>query len=170
MNLDWMLNQRKTTTCKRHCEIIKSIHTGLCSQLLAQSSSGPWNLLSDKSTRSTSCSNEATPNASWKGLVTTKAKPWLEPWNFQPLFSFSREDKGAGNGVNNWSRPREDVPSNPNCTGFGEHPVGWTHPHTPGGWGTPTPWDGSAYAPGAPRPRPVYLFIWLFIYILFHIL
>ena len=37
------------------------------------------------------------------GLVTRKTKPWLEAWNFQPYPAFSREGRGAGNGINNWS-------------------------------------------------------------------
>ena len=37
------------------------------------------------------------------GLITGKTKPWLEAWNFQPLSSFSKEGRGTGIRVPNWS-------------------------------------------------------------------
>ena len=37
------------------------------------------------------------------GLITGKTKPWLEAWNCQPLSSFSKEGRGTGIRVPNWS-------------------------------------------------------------------
>ena len=37
------------------------------------------------------------------GLITGKTKTWLEAWNFQPLSSFSKEQRGAEIRIPNWS-------------------------------------------------------------------
>lgn len=53
------------------------------------------------------------PHRSWTGVVTGKAKPWLEAWNFlrHPMWSRGRE--GAGDGVNGTS-----VRENPQSVGL----------------------------------------------------
>lgn len=78
---------------------------------LAQSFWNPCKFPGDKSTQNIFCSN-------WVGfgmapglwVVTRKTTSWLEAWKFQLHPPFSREEKGAENGVNNWSCLHEETP------------------------------------------------------------
>lgn len=138
---------------------------GLPPQSLTRGSWSPCEFLSDKSTRSIFCSNEATPaglmDAGWS---SEKPGHDNELGIFSPTSHFFREGKRAGNGVY-WSCLREEASRNPSSMGFESFPVG-EHIYIPGGWQAPNPPGRGSCIWDPPRPLPMYLFIWLFTCIL----
>ena len=105
----------------------------------------------------------------WR-LVTRKTEPWLVAWSFRSHPPFSWERRRAGNGVNNQSCLCDEASI--------KLPKVWVQ-RASRLVNTSIYWEGDApqlqggrcsCAQDPPRPRPMYLLIWLFICILYHIL
>lgn len=99
-------------------------------------------------------------------MVTKKNKPWLGAWHFQFHPVFSREGRGTGIWVSNWSYLQGES-SITTSKIWGSESFQVEHIYLSGGRWTPATWEQKLPCSG---PFFTYLFTWLFICPLYCIL
>lgn len=104
-------------------------------------------------------------DGSW--WVIRETKPWLSAWDFPPRPPSSGKRREVGDWVIDqsylWGKPSIKIPK---VWIFQSFQVS-EHIHIPGGGFIPTPWGQMCHRPFL--ISPMYLFIWLYICILYHI-